>query len=126
LEKIDMEKRSCNLIMFSIPEDAFRVGDRVANDDREKIAMVLRELDVNADTVADMKRLGKFDPGRQGGRPRPILLTMKSPQKRNDVPQVAKRLNEKEMPLKRVRIKKDVHPAIRREWKRLRDNEKRE
>ena len=59
-------------------------------------------------------------------RIRPILLKTKSREARDKLLEKAKSLSSKEDPYKSVYIKKDVHPLVRLEWKRLKDREKEE
>ena len=45
---------------------------------------------------------------------------------RDDVLEAAKRLKQCEEPYKKIFIKKDMHPSVRTEWRRLREAEKAE
>ena len=44
---------------------------------------------------------------------------------RNGLLDLANQLKEKNEPYKKIYIKKDVHPSARREWRRLREAERR-
>ena len=60
------------------------------------------------------------------GRNRPILVKMPSKAQREKVLKKTKNLKEAGPAFKKVYVRKDVHPATRREWKRLKDAEKSE
>ena len=110
MERIDMKERGCNLIITGIPED--REGGQ---NDVDKVQSILAELETNTDSdVKNIKRLG----AREGqANNRPILVEMTSMQERNRIV-VAARGNNAER-LRGIRIKKDTHPSVRAEWRRL-------
>ena len=68
-------------------------------------------------------RLGRRDAASH--RCRPILLTLPDKTLRNGLLDLANQLKEKNEPYKKIYIKKDVHPSVRREWRRLREAERR-
>lgn len=70
-----------------------------------------------------VRRLGASS---RGQRRRPILVTLASQDKRDTVRDKVKRLKTCEDPYKNIYIKKDVHPSVHAEWKRLRETEQRE
>lgn len=57
---------------------------------------------------------------------RPILLVLADKNKRSGILEKSKQLKTAEDNYKKIFIKKDVHPCVRKEWKRLRDVEKAE
>ena len=57
------------------------------------------------------------------GRNRPILAKAPSKEQRDKILENTKALREASPSYRRIYVKKDVHPAIRKEWKRLRDVE---
>lgn len=70
--------------------------------------------------VKSCRRLGR---GEAGARKRPILVTLSSREARDRVLGGTRRLKEAGAPYERIFVKKDVHPSVRNEWKRLRDVE---
>ena len=73
--------------------------------------------------ILSSKRLGR-EPVRD--RKRPILLTVKQRSDRDNVLQKAKILKEKNQVYRTIYVKKDIHPAVRKEGKRLYDAERTE
>ena len=70
-------------------------------------------------------RLGK--PREENEPPRPLLVITNSIIEAKVVLEYASKLKEStKEEHRKVYIKKDLHPAIRREWKRLRDHAKQE
>ena len=66
------------------------------------------------------RRLGR---GEAGARKLPILVTLPSRKARDKVLVNTRKLKEAGAPYERVFVKKDVHPGVKNEWKRLRDVE---
>ena len=56
-------------------------------------------------------------------RPRPLLVVVDSKSIRDDMLEKSKKLRELQENYKKIYIKKDSHPEVRKEWKRLRDAE---
>ena len=65
-----------------------------------------------------MKRLGKAGKNNTTRRPRPCLVNLKEAEQRTAVLKKAKKIEEKPS-FKDIKIKKDQHPAFRKEWYRL-------
>ncbi len=59
-------------------------------------------------------------------RRRAILVTLDSKEARDKVLNKASKLKQASGELKKIYIKKDVHPSIRAEWRRLREAERKE
>ena len=55
----------------------------------------------------------------------PILLTLPDKTLRNGLLVLANQLKENNEPYKKIYIKKDVHPSVRRQWRRLGEAERR-
>ena len=72
--------------------------------------------------VGTHRRLGRT----QDGRRRPILLTLRDEGLRQLILEQAKKLKVAGGDYKKIYIKKDIHPAVRKEWKRLHDAERTE
>ena len=117
LEMLDAEKRSNNVVLFSVKEPENE--NQEENDEEVKIKEVFEKIEVHT-LPKSYKRLGQ-----RGVKPRPILVTLESGNARRDVLKNAKKLKEVNE-YKRIFIRKDQHPAIRREYGRLRMVEKSE
>ena len=63
-----------------------------------------------------IKRLGK---ARDDGKPRPVLVTMPDEESCTSALKQAPSLKNADNNFAGIRVKKDVHPAIRREWARM-------
>lgn len=113
LEKIDAKERGNNLILMGIPEGTFLGADA----DAEKMQNVLELLDdegmASEGVITSVKRLG----ASESGKIRPILATATSKEMRNKIVNVARSKNQGV--LADIRVKKDVDPSVRAEWKRL-------
>ena len=118
LESLDRKERECNLVLLGVPEGRESLDG--ATTDETKIEKVWTAIG-SSTTVTSSRRLG-----RESNRRRPILITVASRNDRDAVLEVAKRLKEAGDIYKRIFIKKDTHPAVREEWKRLKEAEKRE
>ena len=108
--------------MLGVPEDSETLDG--ATSDRDKIDKVWQAAGITC-AIQSSKRLGK--PGNyQDGTPRrglrPILVLVSS---RNDRDAALDKSKELKTPgnenFKNIFIKKDVHPSVRAEWKRLHD-----
>ena len=119
LEEIDADRRSCNLIVLGVSED------QPVTKDCDKISMIFNKLELPGPTpIKSMQRLGKKLPTNT--RPRPIKVVLENAYDRQLILSNAKKLNDMTGALKAARLKKDVHPAIRREFGRLIEVEKKE
>jgi len=116
LEQLDARDRQQNLIVTGVPEDGASLDG--ATTDREKCNAVLSTIGVTGAQLIDVRRLGKPDRARR----RPILLKVASKARRDEILANTKVLKERDA-FKKIYVKKDLHPAVRNEWKRLRDVE---
>lgn len=120
LEAIDRKERERNLIITGVPdEDEALEG---ATSEQEKIDKIWSEVGVR-EAVQLHRRLGSRG---ENHRRRAILVTLDSKEAKDRVLTKASKLKEATGDLKRVFIKKDVHPNIRAEWRRLREAERSE
>ena len=119
LESLDARERDKNVIVTGISETSQDMGV----DDESRLTNVLEKLtlDIPQDAM-DIKRLGKPNIRNK----RPILVSFRDKQTRNSVIEKARLLKDSDMPYNRVYIKKDIHPALRREYDRLRKSEREE
>ena len=118
LEYVDSRDRECNVIITGVPEDTTLDG---ATTDEDKVGKVLAVIEADSVPVT-VSRLGV----RNSGRCRPILVKTPSKEGRSIVLANTKKLKEADQCYRRVYVKKDIHPSIRKEWKRLRDAEEAE
>ena len=120
LEMLDRKERECNLVLLGVPEDGENIGN--ATVDNDKIKEIWRVIGSSVNITSN-KRLGHQNPHRR----RPILITVESRESRDAVLEKAKVLKQSDQEIfKKIFIKKDIHPSVRAEWKRLRDAEKTE
>ena len=121
LEKIDRRERETNLVLLGVPDE--RVPLEGTIDDDSKVKKVFETLQVS-NPIRSHRRLGRVDAG--GNRPRPILVTLATKAERDAVVEKGKELKNSREPFRKIFVKKDTHPAVREEWRRLHDVEKRE
>ena len=121
LEEIDSERRSCNLIVLGVPEDSCLPtanGEGEASTDDEKFDEIMNKLGLPGPiTPRSIQRLGKKIPTNT--KPRPIKVVLENAQQRQSILEKAKTLNDATDAFKKIHLKKDVHPAVRREFGRL-------
>ena len=121
LESIENRERRCNLVITGLPE----VADDVGRDDPEKLKMVLSKAkcpsDIDASSFA-LRRLGQPNEHQK----RPLLVICNSQQQRDKIIQTANELKRAGETYTRIYIKKDIHPAVRKEIGRLRKRAKEE
>ena len=121
LESMDSRERRQNIVILGVKEEA----DVMGTSDDEKVETILNTAGYteNVDmTEWEMKRLGKENEEKK----RPILLRVNNQIQRDNILRVAKNLKEAGAAMARIYLKKDTHPAIRKEQARLRMREKEE
>ena len=124
LEQLDRKNRENNLVLFGIPDEQSAFDGGTSEED--KIQKVLGIVEADSDAVVRSHRmLGRPDQVNNN-RPRPVLIRVDSKFIRDKVLEKAKKLKDLNDPFKKVYIKKDSHPEVRKEWKRLRDAEEAE
>ena len=119
MESIDARERRRKIVIVGVPEGVDRLGDT----DQTKIKTILNEAGYTESFDVsnwEIRRLGKEDNRKK----RPILIVVEDQMKRNAILEKARNLKEKEAPLSSIYIKKDVHPAVRKELARLRKRER--
>ena len=93
--------------------------------DAEKVRKVIDATghQVTSDPTSwEIKRLGQQNDGKK----RLVLVVLEDGNERNEILKKAKNLKSQSGSLARVYVKKDVHPAVRKEMARLRQREKEE
>ena len=118
LEQLDRRERECNLVILGVPEDSESLDGATTDSDKTQKIWDTAGITCN---VKSTRRLGK-----PGARRRPILAVVDSRHERDAALEKAKSLKTSNAIYNRIYIKKDVHPSVRNEWKRLHDVVKRE
>ena len=114
LERLDAKERSTNVVLMGIEEDKELEGSTT---DMEKCKKVFSQIECDAENVVEVKRLGKETDAR---KKRPLLVVLNTSKNRDEVLTSSSKLKEKApVVYKDIYIKKDLHPAVRREWGRL-------
>ena len=118
LEDIDFERRARNVVMLGVPENAdlpIEGQQTGAKTDEAKVKAILQKIRKSDVTITSMSRLGRKDDNNP--RNRPIKVVFAEVNETQAVLSSAKNL--KGGSYNDVRIKRDVHPAIRKEMGRL-------
>lgn len=124
LEAVDRREREANLVILGVPDQNESLDG--ATTDGDKLNIIWRKIGVPLGIEGTHRRLGRDT--NEDGMPkrRPILLVLADKNKRSGILEKSKQLKTAEDNYKKIFIKKDVHPCVRKEWKRLRDVEKAE
>ena len=121
MESLDRREREANVIILGVPDEGEALEGAVT--DNDKIGKVWAAIDAGH-VNGTLRRLGRYDATNH--RCRPILLTLSDKTSRSGLLDLARKLKECGEPYKKIYVKKDVHPSVRREWQRLRDAERME
>lgn len=121
LEMLDRKDREMNLVVLGLP-DEYEALDG-ATTDADKVNRVWDKMGVG-DVQCQLRRLGALPEGQR--RNRPLLLTIRDQETRLRVLAAAKHLKTSGEKYSKIYVKKDVHPGVRKEWRRLREAEERE
>ena len=113
MEQLDSRDWECNQIITGVPEQEAFEG---AVNDLGKWRKILAAVG-NEGVALEISRLGKAGEGRK----RPILAKVANREVRDGILENARALKDAGPSYRRIYVKKDLHPAIRKEWKRLRD-----
>lgn len=119
LETLDRKERESNLVFLGVPDENESLDGRTT--DERKVTKILEQIGVN-ENIRSHRRLGNS----AGDRKRPILVTVASKDVRDKILEKTKALKEAGEVYHRIYIKRDVHPSVRAEWKRLREAERKE
>lgn len=127
LETLDRKEREANIVILGVPDENEALDGAVTEE--EKITKIWSEVGV-AGVMGTHRRLGgsarPTATGAQSPRRRPILFTLANKHQRTLILQNAKHLKDAGDNYSKIFIKKDVHPSVRAEWRRLREVETRE
>lgn len=105
-------------MILGVPDESEALDGATSNS--EKINKIWTTLGVQEVCVSD-RRLGVR--GGDGNRKRPILITMTTKIVKENVLSRSNTLKTTGEIFNRIYIKKDIHPSVRAEWKRLREKE---
>lgn len=119
-EYLDRKERENNIIITGVPDENATLDG--ATSEGDKLNKIWSKVEVNEDILSH-RRLGAT--GRDNWC-RPILLTVTNKETRDRILEKAKQLKQAGRVYEKIFIKKDVHPSIRKEWKRLHDAERTE
>ncbi len=123
LEYLDRKEREGNVVILGVPDEQESMDGAVT--DEEKLDKIWTAVGVGS-VAGTHRRLGGGLSQASGGvrlRARPILLTLADKNQRGTILNNAKRLKTFGDNYSRIYIKKDVHPSVRKEWRRLREVE---
>ena len=88
--------------------------------DEDKLKAVFNQMEVDDEAESmTWRRIGK----KEDAKHRPLLVTVKSVEQRNYIVSQNTKLKDSDGGTRCIRVKKDRHPDVRREWKRLFDLE---
>ncbi|KAK4299453.1 hypothetical protein Pmani_028266 [Petrolisthes manimaculis] len=121
MESLDNKERRNNLIITGVSEAV----DEIDRTDVEKVRNVITETgyQLTSDPATwEIRRLGRENERRK----RPLLVVVGDGHQRNEILKKARNLKSAQGLMASVYIKKDVHPAVRKEMARLRQREKEE
>ena len=115
LEDLDSEKRAKHLIVLGMKEEDQRADQVKFNNIVETIGVQTRDI-----KIENIVRLGTRDPNEQN-KTRPLKVTLEKREMRDDILKNASKLKEQPegSEFKKVFLKRDTHPKVREEEKRL-------
>lgn len=112
LERIDERERARNVVVIGLSEDDAEICGR--NTDGSKLELIFSRMN-SPISCFKSHRLGKK---KESGSPRPILVTFPDDASRKTVLEKRNTIKS-DRDFTDLKIKKDQHPAIRTEWRRL-------
>ena len=112
LEELDRRSRETKMVILGVPEDEPLQG---ATRDEEKLQKIWGKMEEPL-RITSHRRLGRQNDARK----RPILVTVDSKDVRDAVVSKGNKLKDAGDAFRRIYVKRDEHPTVRNEWKRLR------
>lgn len=120
LEAVDRKERENNVVITGVPDE----GESLEGSTTEETKLEKIWARLGADyQVKSHRRLGSQG---SNNKRRPVLVTLENKACRDQVLERARQLKQAGGEFQKIYVKKDVHPSIRMEWKRLRDAASRE
>ena len=123
LESLDRKERESNVVILGVPDENEALDGAVTDDTKLRKVWEAMEIGTVDGTHWRLGRQGGEAPGR---RCRPILFTLHDKTQRAHILENTRKLKARGPPFDKIFVKKDLHPAIRKEWQRLREVEKAE
>lgn len=126
LENIDRKEREKNIVILGVPDENEALEGAVTEED--KLSKIWVKVGV-VNVLGSHRRLGNNNNNNNNtGTPRrrPILLTLEDKDQRSKILENASKLKTSGEIYSKIYVKKDVHPSVRNEWRRLREVEKHE
>ena len=120
LNSVDYDKRSKNLIIAGLSEEAFTVENTTVDTDLDKVNLVLSNIGLVADQLGDDSCLSRIGKPTNNGRPRLLQVVCGNNEIRERVVKSAPKLKEKGDPFSKIYINRDTHPVYQKENARLR------
>ena len=120
LNSLDYDKRSKNLIIAGLSEEAVTVENTTVDTDIDKVNLVLSNIGLVAEQLVDDNCLSRIGKPTNNGRPRLLQIVCADNEIRERVVKSAPKLKEKGEPLSRIYINRDTHPVYQKENARLR------
>ena len=134
MESVDTEQRKHNLIITGVSEvQGMKSGQGTeATTDAEKINLILGRIDHRDVAIDHVQRLGKppvidqLNTSSRPPRPRPLKVVLRTALDRRAILADTKKLKSAGPDLASVYVKKDIHPGVQREVRRLKNTVKTE
>ena len=120
IETLDRKNRETHIVITGVKEDEVLEGADTDNDKCKKVLEIMGCQD-SVTGIKSIQRLGKAENKR-----RPMLIVGSGIGWRDKVLEKSKELKNKGVAYKEIYVKKDVHPAVRREWWRLHNTKEEE
>lgn len=123
LEALDRKEREANIVVLGVPDENEALDG--ATTGQEKLNKIWTKVGIS-DVEGSHRRLGRelpTDDGSSQRRSRPILFTLRDKDQRTSILNNANWLKSTGDNVSRIYIKRDIHPSIMKEWRRLRDVE---
>ncbi len=123
LEYLDKKEREDNVVILGVPDEQESLDGAVT--DEKKLDKIWTAAGVSGVAVTHPRLGGSLSQASGSARPRvhPILLTLADKNQRATILNNANRLKTSGDNYSRIYIKKDVHPSVRKAWRRLREVE---
>lgn len=123
LEALDRKELETNIVVLGVPDENEALD--CATTDQEKLNKIWTKVGISS-VEGTHRRLGRVLPTGDGftqRRSRPILFTLRDKDQRTSILNNANKLKSIGGNFGRIYIERDIHPSIRKEWRRLRDIE---
>lgn len=121
LEDLDRKEREGNVVILGVPDEQESLDG--ATTDEDKLNKIWTAVGVTGVAGSHRRLGGGQASGGASPRARPILLALAEKSQRATILSNASRLKASGDCFNRIYIKKDVHPSVRKEWRRLREVE---